>query len=273
VIGPGGVFNIGMSSLRFRSALLLPISLLVMTGITRAQTDSNSSTSIDPLALKVLKAVTDPIESSKSFNFRALVAEDHLGTNGQVITQFRVEDVTVSRPDKLHVEIKRPNQRLAFYLNAGSATLYSPEKKLYTTVAAPKTIDLALDKLQEKDISFVFSNLLQSDPLKSLTVGLKSAYVIGRTTIADVQVHQLAFSGQNADWQLWVTGGEEPRMIRAEIIDKTETPQLRTTVTFLGWNLNTNPSPATFEFQKPTDAKAIALAQQSASTSTPEPKQ
>jgi len=50
-------------------------------------------------------------------------------------------------------------------------------------VAAPKTIGLALDKLQEKDVSFAFSNVLESGPFKSLTVGLKSAYVIGRTTI------------------------------------------------------------------------------------------
>jgi hypothetical protein len=238
-----------------------------------AKQPATASDAIDPLALKVLKAVIDPVATAKNFEFRALVAEEHLGTNNQVITKFRVEDVTMARPDKLRVSVKRADNDLEFYLGNGKATLYSPKSKLFTTVVAPTTVDAALKKLSEKDISFVFSNLLESDPYNSLLTGLKSGYVIGETKILDDSVHHLAFTDAHSDWQLWVTGGENPRLLRAEIVDRSTPERLRTNITFLNWNFTPTIEEGTFAFQKPDDAKQIQLAQQGQAQSKTEAKQ
>jgi hypothetical protein len=246
------------------------VSLAQDSPAKKPAADSNA---IDPLALKVLKAVIDPVAAAKNFEFHALVAEEHLGTNNQVITKFRVEHITMARPDKLKVEVKRAENNLEFYLGDGKATLYSPQSKLFTTVAAPTSVDAALKKLSERDISFVFSNLLESNPYQSLTTGLKSGYVIGQTTILEETVHHLAFTDANSDWQLWVTGGENPRLLRAEIVDRSTPDRLRTNVTFLDWNFTPTIEPGMFAFQKPNDAKQIQLAQEGKAQSKTEAKQ
>ena len=263
------------SPARIATLALVTVSwcLVCMAQGSPAKTKTKEPDAIDPLALKVLKAVIDPIMEAKDFEFHALVAEEHLGTNNQVITKFRVEHITMARPDKLKVEVKRAGNDLEFYLGNGKATLYSPQKKLFTTVAAPTTIDAALKKLSEKDISFVFSNLLESDPYKSLITGVKSAYVIGQTKILEETVHQLAFTDANSDWQVWVTGGDNPRLLRAEIVDRSTPERLRTNVTFLDWNFTPTIQEGTFAFQKPDDAKQIQLAQEGQAQSKMEAKQ
>jgi hypothetical protein len=78
----------------------------------------------------------------------------------------------------------------------------------------------------------------------------------------DEPVHQLAFTETKAEWQLWVVGGDRPRIRRLQVIDKTKPWHPRITVDFLNWDLNATPSPELFTFNKPPDAKEIGLLQE-----------
>src|SRR5215467_7774407 len=53
---------------------------------------------IDPLALQVLKAVTDRIHGAKAYSFHTAVSRESLGTNGQIVTQFNTGEYTVEQP-------------------------------------------------------------------------------------------------------------------------------------------------------------------------------
>jgi hypothetical protein len=52
-----------------------------------------------------------------------------------------------------------------------------------------------------------------------VAVAAITAYVIGRVKIYNQDVHQLAFTSPDVDWQLWVIGGESPRIVRAESVN------------------------------------------------------
>jgi hypothetical protein len=75
----------------------------------------------------------------------------------------------------------------------------------------------------------------------------------------DEPVQQLAFAEPDAEWQLWVTGGDKPRVVRLQVVDKTKAYLPRYTVQFVDWNLNATPGADTFTFNKPSDAKEIPL--------------
>jgi hypothetical protein len=47
---------------------------------------------VDPLALDVLRAVAEPVEKAQSFSFKALVGEEELATDGQIVTFFHSVD-------------------------------------------------------------------------------------------------------------------------------------------------------------------------------------
>ena len=212
---------------------------------------------IDPLALKVLKAVSDPIRDAKNFSFRTRGTREYVGTNGQIITYFNTSEITVQRPDKLHVDFKGRGQEVELFYDGGQAVLYAPGPNLYATVPAPKTLDGVLDALEKRDVDMPVKNLLETDPYQSLVPALRGAYVIGKTQMFDLTVHHLAFMEPNAEWQLWVTDGQNPRIQRLQVINKAKPHQPRITVEFFDWNLDAPTRPEMFSFQKPEGAREI----------------
>jgi hypothetical protein len=163
----------------------------------------------------------------------------------------------VERPDKLRVNFKGRGQEVQLFYIAGQAVLYAPDAKLYALVPAPKTLNRVLEALEKRDVELPVKNLLESDPYQSLTSDLTSAYVIGRVQMFDMPVHQLAFTEKDAEWQLWATDGQSPRIQRLQIIDRGRPHEPRITIEFSDWDLNASVQPDTFSFRKPDGAREI----------------
>jgi hypothetical protein len=220
---------------------------------------STETKDVDPLALDVLKAVTQPIEQAQAFTFKALISEEQLATNGQIVTFFHTTEITVQRPDKAHLIFKGQGHRVDYYGTSGSITMFAPDTKLYATIPAKATIDDNLADITAKGIDMPIGPFLISHFYELASKDLITGYVIGRVNIYDRDVHQLAFTSPDVDWQLWVTGGESPRIVRAESVNKKLEGKPRTIVQFLEWNLSPTISADEFTFSKPADALQIDM--------------
>jgi hypothetical protein len=225
----------------------------------RTKSNATAAKDVDPLALDVLKAVMQPIEQAQAFTFKALVSEEQLATNGQIVTFFHTVDITVQRPDKAHLIFKGRGERVDFYGTSGSITMYAPDTKLYAIVPAKATIEENLAQLPAKGIDMAVGPFLSTHLYELSSKNLITGYVVGRVKIYDKEVHQLIFTSPDVDWQLWVTGGESPRIIRAESISKKLEGKPRTIVQFLEWNLSPMISADEFTFAKPADAHQIDM--------------
>lgn len=214
---------------------------------------------LDPIALKVLKAATDPIRAAQSYSFRALVNREHPGTNGQIITLFHISEITVQRPDKLHMNFRGQGHDVELFVNSGQCFLYTPKENYYSPLPCAKTIDDGLNDLQQKDVFIPVRNFLASDPYQSLTNGVLTGYVVGPTMLMDQEVHHLAFTGRGVEWRLWVVGGERPTVRRLEVVDDTQPERPRIALDFLEWNLSATPDASLFTYSKPADAKQISM--------------
>jgi hypothetical protein len=238
--------------------------LLVAQTTTREKPASKApdqQKDIDPLALKVLKAVTDPIRDAKAFSFRTKGIREFLGSNGQIITYFTTSDVTVSRPDKLRVDFKGRGQDVQLYHDGRQTVLYAPGPKLYAVIPSAKTLDDMLEELEKRNVYLPAKNLLASDPYQTLVPDLKTGYVIGQVQMYDKPVHQLAFTEKDAEYQLWVTGEPNPRIQGLAVINMALAHEPRVTIEFSDWNLNPQIQSDTFSFNKPAGAKQIDLLQ------------
>jgi hypothetical protein len=244
-------------------ALLLSALAVSSPAQKKHTTESNPKQirDVDSLALDVLRAVTDPVEKAQEFSFKALVSEDEIATNGQLVTFFHTVDVTVHRPDKVHLIFRGRGERVDFYGSSGSVTMYAPDSKLYATLPAKATIDENLRELTSKGVDMPVGPFLSSNLYQLASGNLVTGYVIGRVKVFDQDVHQLAFTAPDADWQLWVTGGETPRIVRVELINKKLLGKPRTVVQFLDWDLHPTISEGEFNFTKPADASQIKLLQ------------
>jgi hypothetical protein len=124
---------------RIRCAVVL-VSLCMLPVCSSAQDKSGTKSKstetkdVDPLALDVLKAATQPIEQAQTFSFKALIGEEQLATNGQVVTFFHTTEIRVQRPDKVHLIFEGRGERVDFYGTSGLITMYSPATKLYATM-------------------------------------------------------------------------------------------------------------------------------------------
>jgi hypothetical protein len=214
---------------------------------------------VDPLALEVLHAVSDPLSRAQVFSFKALIGEEQLASDGQLVTFFHSVDIVVQRPDKVHLVFKGQGEETDFYGVSGSTTMYSPESKVFAQLPAKATIDDNLTALNAKGVEMPIGPFLRSNFYEMVAKQVTKAYVVGRVNVFGEEVHQLAFSGPDADWQLWVTGGENPRFVRAEIVNKTLPGKPRTTIQFLDWNLNPDVPSTEFSFTKPAGAHEITL--------------
>jgi hypothetical protein len=243
---------------RTRKGLFLLALLSLAVGL-RAQGAASTAAvkDVDPLALKVLKAVADPVQQAQTFSFKALVGEEDVASNGQIITSFHAIDVTVQRPDKVHIVFKGSGDRVDFYSAKGSAVLYSPDRKLYVSLPGKENIDANIDALEARGIDMPVAPFLRSNFYALAEKMVNTAYVIGRVKVFDKDVHQLAFTSDDADWQIWVTGGDSPRFVRAEIVNKNLDGDPRTTIQFLDWDLSPSVSADELTFTKPADAHQI----------------
>ena len=239
--------------------LLFSSTLLFAQEKQRTQSKSKETKDVDSLALDVLRAVTEPVEQAQLFSFKALVSEEQLATNGQIVTFFHTVDVTVQRPDKVHLIFRGRGERVDFYGTSGSVTMFAPDAKLYTTVPAKSTIDENLADLTAKGVDMPVGPFLSKNLYELASKNLVTGYVIGRVKIYDQDAHHLVFTAPDADWQLWAIGGEKPRIVRAELVNKKLEGKPRTIVQFLDWNLNPTVSPDEFTFTKPADAHEISL--------------
>jgi hypothetical protein len=251
-----------MARIRLAATLLslymLPVCLFAQDK-PGPKSKATETKDVDPLVLDVLKAVTQPIEQAQTFTFKALVSEEQLATNGQIVTFFHTTEITVQRPDKVHLVFTGRGERVDFYGTNSSITMYAPATKLYATVPAKATIDDNLADITAKGIDMPVGPFLSSHLYELTSKNLITGYVIGRVKIYDKDVHQLAFTSPDVDWQLWVTGGESPRIVRAESVNKKLEGKPRTIVQFLDWNLSPTISADEFIFTKPADAHQIDM--------------
>jgi hypothetical protein len=227
--------------------------LLIAAAASAAQPD------LDPDALAILKETLGSITEAKNFSFLVTVARDRMATNNQLVTYFNRQEVTVSRPDKLRINIDGEHHDVQFYFDGGKATLFEPEQKLYASQTAPSTIGGMIDALDKKGVDFPESDILQNNSYEALAKGLETAYIIGRVNINNRTYVHLVFTGPAADWQLWVEPATGDKLLPRAIviIYKSEPGSPRVSLDFSDWNLNAQPEATMFQFVKPDDAHEV----------------
>jgi hypothetical protein len=105
---------------------------------------------LDPDALSILKATVASITGAKTLSFRVRIARDRQATNNQLVTYFNDDVVTISRPDKLRIDVDGEHNDVQFLYDGKQAVILEPEHKFYVSQPAPSTIDAVIDSLEKQ---------------------------------------------------------------------------------------------------------------------------
>jgi hypothetical protein len=240
----------------------LVVTLTFMTVPVLSDQKQGSAQSPSELqAIPVLKNMSEYLAHAESYRVTIRDGYDVIQESGQKVEfgEFRI--VTVSRSDRLRIEVERSDgQKDLVIFDGKDMTIYTAKHNIYAISSRQGTLNqaikYALDDLKIRmPLALMFLSTLPSE-LDNFGV---SADYVEKTSITDVPCDHLAVrTAGGVDFQVWIAQGSEPLPRRIVITYKDEPGQPQFWADFSKWNLAPDVSDALFAFTPPKGAERIA---------------
>jgi len=257
----------------FTSPLL---SLMFMIVPTLGAQEQHSTPSASELrAMAILKNMSEYLAKTEHFSVTIREGYDAVQQSGQKIEFGALRKVTVSRPDRLRIEVERSDGEKSLVIFDGKdLTVYTAKDNVYATVSKQGTLDQVI-KYAVDDLKIrvpLATMLLSTFPSELDKLGVSADYV-ETTTIVDVPCDHLAVrTAGGVDFQVWVAQASEPLPRRIVITYEDEKGQPQFWADLFNWNLAPEVSDALFTFTPPDGADRIQFlteVRSAAATATP----
>jgi hypothetical protein len=232
------------------------IAFAALAGGVRAASPPGAT--IDPVADRMLKQMTDYLASLKSFRVQTSASDEVVTRAGQKLQISSSSEVSVRRPDRLRSEQIGAANALAFWYDGKRMTLTCKADGSYATLPAPANIDSTIDKARRDfQIDAPGADLLYSHPYDILTEQVTGGKFIGRESVNGVAANHLAFTGEEVDWEIWIQDGPQPLPLRFVITSKTVKGEPQFEVQMSNWEPQARLGDDVFEYQAPANAKHL----------------
>ena len=254
----------------FRGALVTAILLGIAPGIALAQAGKAPNPApapvatpvppppLEPAALERMKAMSDLLKNARSFTFTSMSDREQPSVSGQMLDFFNVAKIEVSRPNQVHVEILGDRLGASLWYDGKTVSIYSSKSSFYGQAPAPATIDETIVMLMDRfNTPFPAAGFLLQDPYARMMEGVKTAFDAGVAPVDGVACRHLAFSEEDADWQVWIEEGSKPLPRRIAVTYKKFPGSPRVMATLSDWNLAPTIPAGEFTFVPPAGATKV----------------
>jgi hypothetical protein len=213
---------------------------------------------LEPAALERMKAMSDLLKTARSFSFTSVADREQLSVGGQMLDFFNVSKIEVSRPNQVRVETLGDRLGASIWYDGKTVTIYSNKSMFYGQAPAPPTIDETLVMLMDRlDTPIPIAGFLLQDPYARMMDGVKTAFDAGVAPVDGVACRHLAFSEEDADWQVWIEEGSKPLPRRIAVTYKKFPGSPRVMATLSDWNLAPTIPAGEFAFVPPAGAMKV----------------
>jgi hypothetical protein len=221
------------------SASVLPI--LVACAAPEATTRSAESPIAGPAAAApvqpqadaeaILMGMAELLSRTQRFSVNVRSGYDTVQPSGQKIEFGENRTFTVSRPDRMRVDVEQSDGDKRLVLLDGQAiTVFSRPRNVYATISKPGTIDDAIayfkrDLHMRLPLALLFVSRLPAE----LERRVQSLDYVEKTDILGVPAHHLAGRGKTVGFQMWIADGGQPLPQRVVLTykDAEGEPQFR----------------------------------------------
>jgi hypothetical protein len=166
---------------------------------------------IDSRVREVLDRACSEISSARTITYHAEINFDSV-LPSQVKLQYAAElDAAIKKPNRLAISYKSDLGAKAIWYNGKTLTVLDPAHRAYASVAAPDSIDVMLTQAaEEKNLSIPMEGFDFNNPCERIYRDVQRGKYVGVNDVGGVDCDHLAFSQQEADWQLWIDRGKKP---------------------------------------------------------------
>ena len=226
--------------------------------VVKAPEDAKADQGKNPF--DILKSMCDYVAGLEKFTTIVTTTTDEVLESGEKIQVSSRRILNVSRPDKVAVDALADSGEKKSVYDGKTVSMFDRPKNVYAVVQMPPTIDAALDVLaQDYGIVMPLGDLLYKDAYARLVARVATGQYVGLHKVGSFDCHHLAFSGDAADWEMWIEAGDKPVLRKVTIDYKQVTVKPRYSGLVVGWVENPAFAAGTFEFSPPAEAKRIEI--------------
>jgi len=116
-----------------------------MVPLLVAQEQQSTPPASEQSALAILKNMSEYLAKAERFSVSIRDGYDAVQQSGQKVEFGEVRKVTVSRPDRLRIEVERSDGEKGLVIfNGKDLTVYTADKNVYATLSRQGTLDQAI---------------------------------------------------------------------------------------------------------------------------------
>ncbi|WP_036946523.1 DUF2092 domain-containing protein [Pseudanabaena sp. PCC 6802] len=225
---------------------------------TLAQSAPESPIFPNEEAEAILKKACDTLRTKQAFTVDVDITYDNVLDSGEKVQYSAFQQLSVKRPNQLRADYTGDERHSSFYYDGKTFSLLAKKANLYATRPAPATIDAAIAEIEEKyDVTIPLSKLVVSDPCSEIAPNIKKSTYIGFDMVNRVPSYHFLFTGEEKDFQVWISDEAEPVPQKLVITYKELPGAPQYTAIFSNWNFKPQISANTFSFTPPAGTGKI----------------
>lgn len=231
---------------------------LAIPSRTFAQTASESPIIPNEEAEVILKKACDTLRAKQAFTVDIDITYDNVLDSGEKVQYSAFQQLSVKRPNQLRSDYTGDERYNSFYYDGKTFSILQKKANLYATRPAPATIDDAIAEIEEKyDVTIPLSKLVLSDPCQEIIPNIKKSKYIGFDMVNRVPSYHFLFTGEDKDFQIWISDGAEPAPQKILITYKNLPGSPQYTAVLSNWNFKPQIPADAFNFTAPAGTGEI----------------
>ena len=249
-------------STRILTPLLVACTIPFVT-ISKVSTQTPvSSPKLPSTDLKTIDRVLDQVcnflKARKSFTVEMDITYDNVLDSGEKVQYSAHQKIWVRKPNQLRSDYIGDERNTRFYYDGKSFTLYTTDLNFYATKAAAPSIDEIVENVEVNyGFTIPMSNLFVSDPCAAVTSDIQKSVFVGSNMVNRVPGYHILFTGEDRDWQMWVSQAQQPLPMKIAITYKNLPGAPQYTAVLSRWNFIPRIPTDTFIFEPPEGAIGI----------------
>lgn len=257
------------SRLTFRNATPLALLIALLPALTSWGDDKPHKHELDAGAAAIINKSAAYLKGAKSVRFDVKVEaiSESNGKKQEIVTKHQV---AYAGPNRFTMELDaQAKVGGSIYSDGKEMVTHVPSLQKYTVVPAVGSMDdliklQLVGELSRGGIKF-YGPLFHSRPVDTYQSSVHGGKLIGVEKVEGVECHHLRMEEHEIDWDLWITTGDQPRPVKANVDlarylkAKGLEGKLKASnvVTFTNWRVGDAPMPEWFAFKAPEGHKMV----------------
>lgn len=213
---------------------------------------------IDDEASRILRAMADHLGGLATFSAAADVDNEVMDLQGQKLQLSSSVNLVVQRPGNLYVHRHGPFEDVELFFDGKTFSIFANNGGVYAQFPVSGDIKDGVEEMHaETGLDAPGADLLFADPYEALTSDATSGTYRGTAFVNGVECDYLTFRGRQADWQLWVTHGNQPFPMKYVVTTKWLTGAPQYSVRFRKWDTEPAIAADQFSFVPPKGARSV----------------